>query len=793
MNISGRRATGILLLAISFLHSFFLIAQPNLNCSIRGQILDRQTQSPLPGATVTIVGSNPLTGTITSDNGTFVLTGLNVGQYELKISYLGYHTNITDPVSVMTGKESSIIVLLDENIMTVPEVEIKSEYRKNRAINRMATVGVRSFSVDETSRFAGSYNDPARMVASFAGVTSGIDNRNDIIIRGNSPMGVQWRIDDMEIPNPNHFAAVGTTGGPVTILNNNLVTNSDFMTGTFPAQYSNTSAGVFDLKMRSGNSTKREYWFGIGWNGLEFGTEGPITRKQNASYLFSYRYSILQLLGKLGISIGLVPDYHDINMKISFNAKKAGSFTLTAIGGKSYIELFDSREPSSDWLFPDYGEDIANGSNLGVLGIGHQIFFSPVLNWKTTLYCVASETFTRIDTFSNIHTSPALWAGERSYETKYSLASKMTSKVDPENALMAGVNLDYFNLGYRDSSMLRGSFVRHTGTKEKMWLARGFLQWQHFFEKWNFTAGINGLWLSLNRSVAVDPRLGIEWIVSGNQTITIGTGLYSQMQPKVIYFILTPDLQGNYRQNNLRLGLTRSFQSSMGYEIMISKDLRFKSEIYLQHLFNVPVNPAIPQYSLINQGHGFFLDRQYSDSLVNEGSGKNYGVELTLEKYFQKNLFFLFTASVFRSTYVGFDQTERRTAFDIGYSLNAAAGYEFIMGRRKWGVMSFGLKATWAGCNPYLPYDQNATVLAAEPLYDWEKAYQPVFPEYKRFALRFGIRRNLPGYTMDFALDLQYRTSFTNVALQRINPLTGEIRNFFSLSFFPMATWRLLF
>lgn len=793
MNLSERRVTGILLLAIPFLQSFILTAQPNLNCTIRGQVLDRQTQSPLSGATVTISDSSPLTGTTTIDNGTFIFSGLNVGQYVLKISYLGYETSFTDPISAISGREATITILLDEKIMSVPEVEIKSEYRKNRAINRMATVGVRSFSIDETSRFAGSYNDPARMVASFAGVTSGIDNRNDIIIRGNSPMGVQWRVDDMEVPNPNHFAAVGTTGGPVTILNNNLVTNSDFLTGTFPAQYSNTVAGVFDLKMRTGNSTKREYWFGIGWNGLEFGTEGPITRKQNSSYLFSYRYSILQLLDMVGVNIGIIPNYQDINLKINFNTKKAGAFSLTAIRGKSYIELYDSRKPPTDWLFPDYGEDIANGSNLGVLGIGHQIFLSPGLNWKTTLYCIASETFTRIDTFSNVYTSPALWAGERSSETKYSLASKITSKIDPANIMMVGINLDYFDLWYRDSSMWRATFIRHTGTKEKMFQGRGFLQWQHFFERWNFTAGVNGLWQSLNYSAAIDPRLGIEWLVTGNQTITFGAGLFSQMQPKVIYFILTPDFQGNYIQNNLELELTKSFQTALGYEIMLRKDLRFKSELYLQYLFNVPVNPAIPQYSLINQGHGFFLDRQYSDSLVNEGNGKNYGLELTLEKYFQKHLFFLFTASLFRSTYEGSNYAERRSAFDVGYALNAAAGYEFIMGKRKWGVMSFGLKATWAGRNPYLPYDQSATVLAAEPVYDWEKAYQPVFPEYKRFAFRFGIRRNMPGYTLEFALDLQYRTNFTNVALQRINPRTGEIRDFFGMSLFPMGTWRLLF
>ena len=771
-----------------------VFAQKVLKSAIQGIILDNQTQSPLPGATVTIPGTEPLLGTITDVQGHFRLPPVTIGQYQLRVTYVGYAPAATDPIIVVSGKESMVTVFMQEISLTAGEVEIRSGYRKDESINKMATVSVRSFSVDETFRFAGSYNDPARMAANFAGVTSGIDNRNDIIVRGNSPTGMQWRIDDMEIPNPNHFAAVGTTGGPVTVLNNNLVTNSDFYTGAFPAQYGNTLAGIFDLKMRIGNTDKHEYWFGVGWNGLEFGAEGPFTKKSRSSFLVSFRYSPLQFVSLFNIKADIIPKYQDLNIKINIPTPKAGTFMITAIEGRSYIELFDSRKTQSEWLFPDYGEDVANGSNLYVVGISNLIFLRKDLNWKNMIYAVASDTRTRIDTFSNVVQTPALWAGEHSSEFKCSFSSILTKKFSPANTLNTGIYWDFFRMAFADSMMYKGEFLVNTGSKENMQMLRGFVQWHHVFTgKFSTTTGLYGSWLSLNDSWAVEPRIGFDRNITGKQTITFGAGLYSQMQPRVIYFILAHQPDGRVNQPNRNLGLTHSAQIALGYNYLINNNLRFKTELYYQYLYSIPVKETIPPYALSNQGHEFFINRQYSDSLVNKGTGQNYGIECTFERFFRKNYYFLFSASLFNSTYNGYDNITRNSAFNVNYALNAAGGYEFIVGKRNWGVMSFGLRATWAGGSPYIPYDSKATVASGEPVYDWSQAYTCRYPEYKRIAFRFGIRRNHPGYNLEFFLDLQYRTNFTNISLQRIDPKTGEIRNFFNMGFFPMASCRVQF
>jgi hypothetical protein len=797
----GRRINGgvnfqcvRLLLLVSLLYQGTLYTQPVLHSRIRGVVIDKQTSSPLPGATVIIVGSDPLIGTASGQDGSFLLKDISIGNYRIRVTFIGYIPYTSDELTVTSGKETFIEVKMQETVLSTGEVEIKSDYRKYEAINKMATISVRSFSVDETLRFPGSYNDPARMTQNFAGVTSGIDNRNDIIVRGNSPMGLQWRIDEMEIPNPNHFAAVGTTGGPVTVLNSNLLTNSDFLTGAYPAQYGNALAGIFDMRMRNGNNQKHEYWGEIGWNGIEFGTEGPFSTRHTSSYMAAYRYSLIDILGYFRIDIGVRPQYQDLNFKMNFPTRKAGTFTITGIGGISYIELFDSRKNQSHWTFPDRGENLANGSNLGSFGITHQVFIDPSLRIKNLIYVVGSMVYTKIDTFSYSTRIPSPWAGEKSSEVKISWAFHLVKKFSATNTLEAGTTSDFYHMSFADSMMIHQVFRVNTGSKEHMNFFRGYIQWQHrFTDKLNLVTGGYGSWLTLNNSWSLEPRVGLEWQINNRHSIGFGAGLYSQMQPHVIYFILSHFPDGSTWQPNRDLGFTRCWMINTEYNFLLTENLRFKIDLYYQHLYDIPVKSSIPQYSLINQGHEFFLDRQYADSLVNSGSAENYGVEFTMERFFRKHYYFLLTTSLFNSTYQGSDGIVRNSPFDVNYVLNATGGYEFVIGKRKWGVMSFGLRATWAGGNPYIPFVVDATMRTGEPVPDWKHTDESKFPEYKRFSFRFGIRRNLPSYTIEFIVDVQYRTNYTNVYLQRIDPLTGQIRYYFNMGFFPMATWRIQF
>lgn len=292
--------------------------------NIRGTVVDKLSQSTIIGASVQIFNKTENKGAATDENGNYVLSDLSPDRYEIKVSYIGYKDVFMPNVVVTSGKEVILDISMEEDLKLMNEVVVKA-YSKNKPINDLATVSARTFSMEEVNRYAGGRSDPARLAANFAGVSAPDDSRNDIVIRGNSPVGVLWRIDGMNVTNPNHFASVGTTGGAVSALNTNLLKSSDFFTSAFPAEYGNAISGVFDLGFRSGNSQKRETTIQAGViTGLEATTEGPLSKKQGSSYLIGYRYALAGVAQAVGVDIGTTatPSYQDLSFKLNSGTTK---------------------------------------------------------------------------------------------------------------------------------------------------------------------------------------------------------------------------------------------------------------------------------------------------------------------------------------------------------------------------------------------------------------------------------------------------------------------------------------
>jgi len=771
------------------LHVF---AQGDFTQTIKGIVVDKNSQTTLPGANIILLNSDPLVGTVTDLNGEFTIENVPVGRQGLKVSFVGYQSQELKNLIIKTAVEFFIKIELEENIVTAKEVTIVAKNQKDQPLNPMAVVSARSFTVEETNKYAGSYGDPARMVANYAGVVSTRDNRNDIVIRGNSSMGLQYHLDGIEIANPNHFSALATTGGPVTVLNTNLLTNSDFLTGAFPAEYGNALAGVFDLKLRNGNTDRRAYWAQMGFNGLEFGTEGPISKKNGSSYLAAYRYSFIDLLKRMGVKFKESAQYQDLTFKVNLPTKKMGSFSIFGIGGTSKIQILDSKLDQDEWTFPTHGEDINTGSSIGTFGITNHYFINNTTRLKTCASIVGSLVNTRIDTFSIDHPDHFIWAGERSSEIKYAFSTSLNKKINVKNNVSFGIYYDLYNVDYADSTFKKDHYQLDTDSKDKFSHLRGYAQWQHKFSNLFETyLGFFYQYLFLNSTNSLEPRAGLKWNINETQTLNFGVGLHSQMQPRMMYYVQTLNPQGEYELNNLNMDLSKSLHIILGYDYLISEHLRFKAETYYQDLYNIPVSSEIVQYSILNEGTEYFVDRQ--SNLINNGSGTNYGVELTFERFVHRNYFFLFTTSLFQSDYKGYDEKSRSTSFNGNYVFNAVGGYELPVGKRKTRVLIFGLRLTWAGGRPYVPYDQQATVEQGEVVYDWENAYNVRYDDYTRGSFRFGMRRNEKKISIEFAIDLQYRANYTYVYLYRIDVTTGEIYKTYNMGIYPAANWRINF
>ncbi len=776
-----------------------LYAEENLTQTIMGTVVDNVTGQPLLGATVIVIGSDPIIGTITDQNGFFKLQNIPLGRHGIEITYVGYSKITLSNLLLSSGKEVVVNVRMEEKPFEVEAVTIRPEKKKEEAINEMAITSARTFSVEETERFAGSLGDPARMVANYAGVMTQNDSRNDIIIRGNSPSGLLWRLEGIEIPNPNHFGALGTTGGPVSMINNNLLTNSDFLTGAFPAEYGNAIAGAFDLNLRSGNNQNTEFTGQVGFNGFEGGIEGPFKKKEsgsNASYLANFRYSTLELLNRMGFDFGTgtaIPHYKDLTFLIDIPGTKAGRFKLFGLWGDSNIELGRDNSDTTQNAYNARGMATDFSSGLGVIGINHVYFLSEKARIRSTISWQRTSSKAVLDSLKESGSITKPFLRNHQSEDKISFTTQYRRKVDARNNFSLGLITDLYTINYIDSTFNNDyqRFLTNTDIMGNLTLLQAYGQYMHKFTNELTTyLGLHFQYSGFNSELTAEPRLGLKWQIGSRQWINLGFGMHSQLQPKVVYFTQEyDDVSNSYYRTNESLGFTRSNHYVAGYNLMLDQFLRLKLETYYQHLYRIPIKESFPEFSLINAGDQFGIPRE--DSLINKGTGRNYGLELTLEKFLNKGTYFLLTTSLFDSKYQGTDHILRNTAFDGNYVLNALGGYEFQLGGKT--MLTIDIKAVFAGGKRYVPIDVEKSMNEGKEERDWTNAYAKKYDPYFRTDLRFGIKRNGRGFSQEWGIDLQNITGFRSIFTEGFDTETGEIYKAYQQGFVPMFLYRIQF
>jgi CarboxypepD_reg-like domain len=724
---------------------------------LRGSVRDKESHIPLIGVTVSVTDVTPAIGTVTDTAGNFSLPGVPVGKHTVVASYMGYQSITLTELLVTSAREVVLPLEMEESAVKMKEVVITN---RREHINDMAIVSAKTFDVQQTERYAGSRADPARMASNFAGVQGGDDSRNDIIIRGNSPQGVLWRVEGVDIPNPNHFDIPGTTGGPVSMLNDKTLANSDFFMGAFPAEYGDAVAGVFDLRLRNGNNDKYEFTGQLGLLGTEFSAEGPLSHSSGSSFLFAYRYSTLQLFQGLNIKIGTtsIPSYQDLTFKLNFPIGKKSDIAVFGIGGLSNISLIESNQPqTTSELYGENDRDQYFTSNTGIMGAT----FSHIFNSSTYTKLTIAETGTGIDAHHNYifrdsvtHLTDSLKniLGYDFITTSTVAHWYLNKKLSARHTIKIGVINNYYHLNLTDSSRqyppTREDWQHREAFNGGTDLAQAYAQYKYRpTDVLTFTGGIHAQYLTLNGSAAVEPRLGMRWAITGKDVITAGYGLHSEMLQLYQYFAIDT----NHVMNNKNVGFTRSHHFVVGYDRVWSSDIRMKLEAYYQYLFDVPVETrAGSSYSSLDQGTGY--SRDFPDTLKNTGLGYNYGLELTLEKRFSHGYYFLLTGSVFNSMAMGNDGVYRPTDYDTHFAMNLLGGYEAKIGR--YSTLITGIKVTFIGGMLYSPVDTAASNKLGDIVVVDSQRNSREFRPYFRTDVKLGLRVNNKKVTHEVGLDL---------------------------------------
>lgn len=767
--------------------------------TIRGRVLDKQTQSALIGATIKLDGSSR--GTVTDEDGYFRLDAVPVGRVSLSVTYLGYEPMMLSNLSLSSGKEMVLEIEMEEKVLEAQEVVITADQDKINTNNDMATVSARQFTIEEAERFAGARNDPARMASNFAGVQGTNDAVNDIVVRGNSPYELLWRLEGVDVPNPNHFGDFGATGGPVSALNTNLLANSDFFTSAFPADYGNAISGVFDLRMRNGNDEKHEFLGQIGFNGLEFGAEGPISKKNHSSYLASYRYSTLGIFNALGINFGTgtaIPYYQDLSFKLNFPSDKIGRISVFGLLSEDHLDL-KADDLGDENLYISRRIDYSGKNRMALAGISHTYLTGKSSYTKLTLAYTYGFNRDDVDSLSVETDVPHDFYNADQSEQKFFAAFLYNLKLSHNHVMRAGLYgaRSWFAVAdsvYRSS---RDRFQTLSSYHGGITLLQPYINWQYRpSDRLTFNMGLHSMILPYNNSVSLEPRAGVKVELTEKQQLSFGYGWHSFMAPPVNYFRTSEEENGTLVYPNTHLDFMKSQQFVLGYDYNFSRTLRVKAETYYQYLYDVVVEQAPSSYSLVNQG-GLATDAT-PDSLSNAGTGRNYGAEITFEKFLDKGFYFLITASLFDSKYKGSDDILRNTAWNSHFITNYLVGKDFALNKNKSDAkrrteLTTDLKVTYAGGRWYTPVDVEQSLISGETKYFDELAFSERFPNYFRLDARVGFRMHRKQITQEWAFDVQNVTNRENPLYQRVDLSTGEVQTINQLGVFPILQYRIQF
>jgi hypothetical protein len=797
-----KKIIGTLLLLGFLLNAVCLFAQEPTQ-TIRGIVTDKETTAPLIGAAIVVMNSDPIIGDITDPDGHFKLEKIPVGRHTLQVTYLGYEPLTLPNLLVTAGKELVLNLALVESAVQLQVATVTAKHDKAEALNEMATVSARSFSVEETSRYAGSFYDPARMATNYAGVSVGSSNdlSNEIVVRGNSPSGIQWRLEGVEIPSPNHFGSMGGSGGGISMLSSSTLSNSDFYTGAFPSEYGNALSGVFDLNMRNGNNEKREYALMFGALGLEGALEGPFRQGGKGSYLINYRYATLGLLSAMGVNIAgdVTPKYSDVSFKFNLPTEKAGTFALFGLAGQNSSEFYPKKD-STSWT-GEFGEwGFKESASTATVGLSHRLLLSGNSYLRTV--AVASRETDGGDEY---------WLDpEKNYERHkdshykttnytYRLSSTYNRKFDARNTLRVGAIYSFskFNFVYDDDDNFNDDkgdgLIRLLNNHGEGGFLQAFGQWKHRFdERWTLNTGLHYSLFLLNQKMAIEPRAALDFRLNDRQSFSAAVGLHSKREHLAAYVLDGKLLDGTDRHGNLDLDLTKAMHAVLGYDQRLGADMRLKAEVYYQYLFDVPVE-TVPGSTNSFLNYADIWDLIFAEQTGNKGKGRNYGLDLTLEKFFTKNYYFMLTGSVYRSLYTPVNGMEYSTRYDGRYTLHALGGKEFKVGKGKKNIIGINGKALLAGGNRYTPIDLAASIEKGEEVRQEDKPFSVKAGDYWRFDLGLSYKINKQRLTHTIMLDIQNVTGHQNIYSQYYDNDTKTIENYTQTGFFPVFNYRVEF
>lgn len=700
-----------------------LIAQPAVYTGrIDGRVADAETQAPLAGANVSV--PNTSMGAASDEDGRFIIFNVPVGNYSVRFDYIGYEPVIKTDVIVRSQRTTNVNAELQMQAVETEAVTVTAGYFPPDEDEPVSAI---RFSSEEIRRAPGSAGDVSRILMSLPSTAMVNDQSNGLIVRGGNPMENTFFIDNIEIPNINHFPDQATSSGPIGLVQVDFIEDVQFFSGGFPVVYGDRLSSVMDITFREGNRNAYDAQLDLNFAGFGGAAEGPLGGK--GSWMAAVRRSYLDLLVEtVDVGTSVAPRYGDVQGKIALNLSPKHKLTFLGLFGDDHNA--PDRETGLENDMIHYGSQNIAERTAGVnwralwnkrgysntsLSMTQQKFDEAWYETSTGLYASRNHSDERAVKFRNVnHFRPAPSAAfDFGAEGKWLHSDFDNQAAATTNAL--GDSVPEWRLNQTRTAVQAAGFVNTILNP---------------LRKLTVTMGVRGDYFSENREGTLSPRASLSWQVNPLTRITGSAGLFTQALPLLLL---------SRRAENSRLRNPQSLHLILGVEHLLSPDTRLTVEVYQKTYSRFPVDPDQPALFILDDRHTASGGR-----LEDTGKALSRGVEILIQKKLARDFYGLASAAFFRSRYRGADRVWRNRRYDNRVILSVEGGYK---PDRNW---EFSLRWIYAGGAPYTPLDTEASARLHRMVLDGSRIHAERFPAYHSMNVRFDRRFHFSGSNLIF-------------------------------------------
>lgn len=717
----------------------------------------------------------------TDTKGIFLLEDLAEGMYEIEFMHPSFESRKRE----IEIKEASILNLLEALAYKYFELE---EVAINEGANELPAfekISGHSFDPKFQQYLGGAMTDPVRLLANFPGVSSGNDIRNDLVVRGNSPVGVLWQLEGMEIYNPNHFATSGNSGGGVNILNPTTLGKSSFLTGAFSAEYGNATSAVFNANLRNGNTTQHQLGFRTNLIDWSVSAEGPISREQGSSYLFAYRNSTFAMLNRLDERFedyfGNQPSLKDFTYKLNFPIKN-GNIALFGLGGKSQLNINDLFDENH--IYEYASSSLSTGASLrrtfgtrSSLNLG--LMYSNQLSDNGESFLENAE--------------PVREFQFRDDQEQFTIQSHFDHQLYPGHRLKVGGKLMF----------TKASLMPDEEFYQPYSISESFLR-THVFANYtlavpnNYKAnfGLHATHFGLNNQLYIEPRASIGFHLGTGHSLGFAMGVHSKGNPLSLYLASRVSTESDsvmLDPINMNTQFAQSFQTVITYNGQVSPSLHLKAEAYYFKNFSI-LDRGQAEYSGLNIGGNEFADvfHNFVYQYSNNGAGKSIGLELSAKANLPEQIYLQAFASIYNATYQTAEGEIFPTIFNGNQAFTLLSGKRFDFIKKSGHDFRVDLSINYMGGRRFSPemIQNEDGVITCER--DDERIFGERLPAYFRTDLKFTYEIDGAKARHQFYLDIRNMTNRQNVLLREVRNCT-DVRYEYQLSLLPLIGYNFTF